>query len=224
MELAHPRVPAPWGRPVGLVWGAIRRTAPGAPGRAESERLSQEPIRAVVERARRGDPQAFAELFERYQLDVSRVCRRMLGRGPAAEDAVGEVFLRARRGIETCDPARPFRPWLLSIAGHHCVDQLRRRATELRLFEERDFQDADLLHPGPSPLKQVLRAQEQAALLDAIDALEPRYRLPLVLRYFSDLDYAAIAETLGVSAGQVGTLLFRAKRRLRETLSREGPA
>ena len=66
-----------------------------------------------------------------------------------------------------------------------------------------------------------LAAERSTAILEAIDALPPRYRAPLVLRYFSDLDYDAIADALGVSRGQVGSLLFRAKRMLRERVGAE---
>jgi RNA polymerase sigma-70 factor (ECF subfamily) len=60
-------------------------------------------------------------------------------------------------------------------------------------------------------------------VLEAIDALPLRYRLPLVLRYFHELDYEGIADVLNLSRGQVGTLLFRAKRRLRQELSGGSP-
>ena len=58
----------------------------------------------------------------------------------------------------------------------------------------------------------------------AIESLPLKYRLPLVLRYFSEYDYAAIAAALDVTPNQVGSLLFRAKRLLRERLreSRSG--
>jgi len=55
-----------------------------------------------------------------------------------------------------------------------------------------------------------------------VEALPERYRAPLVLRHFAELDYAAIGELLGVSRGQVGTLLFRARRRVRERLRESG--
>ena len=65
--------------------------------------------------------------------------------------------------------------------------------------------------------------QERRDVLDALDRLPAKYRLPLVLRYYQDLDYDAIAVILDVSRVQVGTLLHRAKRRLRgEIVSRSG--
>ena len=178
--------------------------------------LGGDAIRRAVDEARSGDTNAFALLFSSYESDVKRLCRRMLGSGPTAEDAASEVFLRARRGIGSYDP---FRPWLLGIAGHHCIDQLRRRSSEARLFDSSDLEPEDLAAPGPSPLTHLIRAEQREALGTAIDLLPRKYRLPLVLRYFSELDYGAIAELLGVRRNQVGTLLFRAKRRLREQLS-----
>jgi RNA polymerase sigma-70 factor (ECF subfamily) len=76
----------------------------------------------VLERARAGDPAAFDALFRSHASDVTRVCRRMLDSETAAQDATHEVFLRARRGFASYDPERPFRRWLLGIAGHYCID------------------------------------------------------------------------------------------------------
>jgi RNA polymerase sigma-70 factor (ECF subfamily) len=164
---------------------------------------------------------AFEESFRAHRDDVLRLCRRMLGSQPAGEDAVQEVFLRARRGFGGYDPERPFRGWLLAVAGNHCVDQIRRRGLEARLFDARDLDAGDLRDPGPTPLRDVLEREERGRVREAIDALPHRYRLPLVLRYFQELDYDGIAQILGIGRGQVGTLLFRAKRELRRRLAEE---
>jgi RNA polymerase sigma-70 factor (ECF subfamily) len=174
--------------------------------------------REEIERARSGDSDAFGAVFRAYGPDVRRLSRRILGDEAAAEDAVGETFLRAQKRLASYDESRPFRIWLLGIAAHHCIDLLRRRSVEKRLFDDRGADPADLADRGPSPLHAVLRAEERAAVLAAIDALPVKYRLPLVLRHFADLEYEAIGGLLGVSRNQVGTLLFRAKRRLRADL------
>ena len=185
--------------------------------------MTDDPARSSVTRTRSPGPAGFADLFAAHEADVLRVCRRMLGGDGAAEDARSEVFLRAQRAFDRYDSGRPFRPWLLSIAGHHCIDQLRRRATEQRVFQDAEPSDADL-HRSPaldtdaSPLRRVMAAQERAAISRAIESLPLKYRLPIVLRYFSDYDYAAIAAALDVTPNQVGSLLFRAKRLLREWL------
>ena len=189
--------------------------------RARRGRAQAAPVTGV-ERLRGAAPQAsdepsFEALFREHEAAVQRHCRRLLG-DEADRDATQEVFLRARRGFASWDPERPFRPWLLTVAGNHCIDQLRRRSRETRIFDHRDLDPADLLDPGPSPLRLSLRSEERGHLLDALDGLPQKYRLPLVLRYFQELDYDAIGDVLGVSRGQVGTLLFRAKRLLRQAL------
>jgi RNA polymerase sigma-70 factor (ECF subfamily) len=63
-----------------------------------------------------------------------------------------------------------------------------------------------------------MAAEQQQALEQAIESLPDRYRLPLLLRYFEDMDYEAIANSIGVTRNQVGTLLFRGKRLLRQAV------
>ncbi len=196
------------------VWPAAR-LAPASRG-SGAIGVDEPGIRTRVESARAGDADAFGELFRSFRTDVERLCARMLGSASEAEDAASETFLRAHRAIASYDPSRPFRAWLLSVCAHHCVDRLRRRATERRIFEPGAPDVEAVAAPGPSALSGVIRAEARSELRAAIDALPVRYRAPLVLRYLGDFDYDEIAATLEVSRGQVATLLFRAKRRLRE--------
>ena len=176
-------------------------------------------IEAALERARSGHPAALGEIFRAFEPDLLRLCARLLGSEEEARDAAHEVFLRVRQSLDAYDPRRPFRPWLLAIAARHCIDRLRRRGLEKRLFDASTLDADDPVAPGPSPLQGLLREESRRELLAALDGLEPRYRAPLVLRYYAELDYASIGNVLGVGANQVATLLFRAKRRLRERLT-----
>lgn len=197
---------------------ARRDRVGGALSRRSGAVVDEVGIRARVERARSGDAGAFGELFESLRPDVVRLCRRLLASETESEDAASEVFLRARQALAGYDAAQPFRRWLLAIGAHLCIDRLRRRGTERRLFGPDELDPEGVAGPGPSPLQAVLDAQARERLTAAIQALPDRYRAPLVLRYFGDLDYDGIAGALDVTRGQVGTLLFRAKRRLREEL------
>ena len=178
--------------------------------------VDDQKLRAIIERAVEGDGEAFASLFREYHPDVRRVCQRMLGDSQLAEDAVNEVFLRAHRSLSEFKPDRPFRPWIKTIAGRYCIDQLRKRASEMRVFSGDEPQESDLGSAGPTPLGRLVAAEQRDALGRAIEALPVRYRLPLLLRYFDDMDYEAIAKSIGVTKNQVGSLLFRAKRLLRQ--------
>lgn len=173
---------------------------------------------ALLERARSGDADAFAALFALHRNEIQRLCRRLLDDLTSAEDASAEVFLRARRGLSRFDPGKPFRPWLRSLATNYCIDQLRRRKTERALFSSADLSNEDLADDAPGALVRITHHQQRREVLEALDRLPAKYRLPLVLRFYQDLDYASIAEILDVTHNQVGTLLHRAKARLRDEL------
>ena len=186
--------------------------------REPEERLEQDAIRSCVERARAGDSDAFAELFRAFRPDVGRLCTRLLGSADEAEDALNETFSRVHRSLEKYDSGRPFRTWLLSVAAYHCIDRLRRRNTESRIFDAGDLDPDQLATAGPSPLDHRLRREVRQQVLDAIEQLPDCYRVPLVMRYYADFDYDTIGEALDVTRNQVATLLFRGKRKLREAL------
>lgn len=192
---------------------------------ADGVRVDEGAIRAQVERARAGEAEALGELFEGLRPDVLRFCARMLG-SVDAEDSANEVFLRAQRRLDSYDPTQPFRRWLLAIAANHCVDGLRRRSLEQRLFEPDESGIADLAGNASSALDGLVRAQGRAALQSALDRLPDHYRAPLVLRYFAELNYDAVGAELGLTRSQVATALFRGKQRLRDLLrvgSEAGP-
>lgn len=184
-----------------------------APGRGLDAATSD-----ALARARLGDRDAFGHVYETFREDVARLCARLLVEPADAEDARSDVFLRAREGLASYDATRPFRTWLLSVAAHHCIDRLRRRALEGRLFRASDLSAEDLPSGGPSPLQATLGREDREDLSRALDRLDPRYRAPIVLRYFAELSYREIATTLEVEPRQVGVLLHRAKDRLRRSL------
>lgn len=190
--------------------------------------MDEQAVRELAAKAHEGDGDALGALFDAFQPDVLRLCTRLLGSEDEARDAAQETFLRARNGIGRYQAERPFRPWLLAVASHHAIDRLRRRRAERRLFAadaDPDAPGAQAAEGGPSPLQRELAAAARRELLAAIDALPDRYRAPIVLRYYADLDHDEIAVLLGVSRGQVATLLLRGRRRLRAQLAaRGGPA
>jgi RNA polymerase sigma-70 factor (ECF subfamily) len=196
--------------------------AAAAPGRSlvDGASVDDGAIQRRALQAQGGDDDALGEIFEALRPDVLRLCTRLLG-AVDAQDAANEVFQRAQHRLASFDPAQPFRRWLLSIASHHCVDLLRRRSLEKRLFEADGASETGIEERAASDgsaLEGVVRAETRAAVQAALDHLPDRYRAPLVLRYFAELRYDEIAEELGVTRTQVASLLFRGKRRLRALL------
>ncbi len=156
-------------------------------------------------------------LYRSHRGRVLGLCLRMLRSREEAEEAAAEAFLRAQRAADRYDGTRPFASWVLVIAGRVCIDRLRRRRVERRIFSVQPATEA--AGPRPGPLTELLAAEKRRRVRSAIGELPLPYRSALVLRYYGELTYAEIGEALGVSRNQVATLLFRAKRRLRGALT-----
>ncbi|GIV68255.1 RNA polymerase sigma factor [Caldilinea sp.] len=166
-----------------------------------------------VMQARRGDAKAFSRLVEAYQRPVFNLTYRMLGNIEEAEDAAQETFLRAYSRLGQYDPAMKFSTWLFSIANHHCIDRLRRRkATQISIDDNPMLQNLEGgdLRPERSALQEETRIEVQTML----ERLAPEYRLPLVLRYWEEMSYEEIAETMNVTVATVKSRLFRARQQL----------
>src|SRR5215813_2998232 len=104
--------------------------------------------------------QHFAEIYKTHYRRVFSLCRYLLNSFDAAEDATHEVFLRAKRKLATYNRALPFSSWISGIATNHCIDLLRRKGTEKRLF---DPGANDLAESAPSrnisPLNEMVAAE-----------------------------------------------------------------
>jgi RNA polymerase sigma-70 factor (ECF subfamily) len=175
----------------------------------------------VIRRARDGDSDALGELYRRFSRRVLGLCLHLLGKREDAEDATSEVFMKLRTALGRYDDALPFRPWLTGVAAKHCLDRLRRRRREQRLFETERDEPAAIVEPACSPLAGLLAEEGRGALAAAIAALPERQRVPLVLRYHGELSYDEIAERLDWTRQRVAGSLFRAKQSLRRVLRAE---
>ena len=166
-----------------------------------------------IEAARRGDRNAFSKLVQAYQLPVYNLAYRMLGNPQEAEDAAQESFLRAYKRLSTYQPDRKFSNWILSIASHHCIDQLRRRRF-VWLSVEDNPAVAWLASDDEQPDDAAVRGERAEEVRSMLQHLAPEYRAPLILRYWHDLSYKEIAEVLELSEAAVKTRLHRARLQL----------
>ena len=98
--------------------------------------------------AQQGNSQAFGFLVEKYQRPVYNLCYRMLSNAEDAEDAAQESFFRAYKALKRYDRSRAFSTWLLSIAAHYCIDQIRRRRFQVVSVEDLPYQDIPDTEPG----------------------------------------------------------------------------
>jgi RNA polymerase sigma-70 factor (ECF subfamily) len=139
-----------------------------------------------------------------------------LGNSVEAEDAAQETFIRAYTKLETYDPARKFSSWMLSIASHYCIDMLRRRrANELSIDELPPMVDLSM-PKATQPEHIVMEGQAADEVQQLLDTLPPSYRTPVILRYWYDMSYREIANTMGVTESTIKTRLHRARAKLAE--------
>jgi RNA polymerase sigma-70 factor (ECF subfamily) len=163
----------------------------------------------------------FDDTYREHYRRVFNLCAYLLKSRDKAEDAVHEVFLRAQRRIETYDPALPFSNWILKIATNHCLDILRRRGTERRLFGIDASESLDPPSRQSSPLGDMLSSEQGKSVRRALGSLPDKLRVPLVLAYYNEFNYNEIAAALHIPRNTVATLLFRGKKELRKRLKKE---
>lgn len=201
---------------------AKRNKAKGTqPHEVTAKQMEGRDLESVIERAQGHDAEAMGEIHRRYARRVFGLCRYMLDSRESAEDATSEVFLKLQRSIASYDGSIPFPRWLLRVAGNQCIDALRRRRRGRQVIVEGEDGAAVLeaTSPGPSPLSTVITMEERTQVRDAIARLPENYRVPLVLRYYSELSYDEIGQQLGLQRNHVATLIFRAKQELRRKLT-----
>ncbi len=164
----------------------------------------------LVELVLAGEQDAFEVLVERYKDAVQNLAYRMLGNVTEAEDVTQEVFVRAYTQLATYKPAHKFSTWLLSIASHLAIDQLRRRRFLALPLEDVPFLEwiADL---GTGPEQSALQGEQQDEIQAYLQRLPSKYRAVILLRYWYDLSYEEIATALHLTPALVKARLHRAR-------------
>ena len=165
---------------------------------------------SLVELTLGGKQEAFAVLVERYKDAVQNLAYRMLSNVTEAEDVTQEVFVRAYTQLATYKPAHKFSTWLLSIASHLAIDQLRRRRFLALPLEDVPFLEwiTDL---GAGPEQSALVGEQQDEIQAYLQRLHSKYRAVIVLRYWYDFSYEEIASMLKLTPALVKARLHRAR-------------
>ncbi len=169
-----------------------------------------------MEALRRGDPAAFDALYERYHGVVFNFLLRLVRDRALAEDLLQETFLRLFAHRAGYRPTARFKTWILTIARHLAIDQLR-RVGGLSTLEARETVEA-LPDRWASPLQRAEAGELADRLQAALIRLPPSQREVLLLSRFAGLSHEEIAEVTETSPGAVRVTLHRALRRLQALL------
>lgn len=178
------------------------------------ERVTDEEL---VRLAQNGDSAAFDEIVERHKGAVFRAALSALRNREDAEDVTQETFITAYRKLDTFRGESQLRTWLSRIAWNRSMDH--RRRGRFRSFLHLDEPDAvELPSLDADPERSTLAASAHARVRREIDRLPQNLRDTLLLASAGDLDYASIAEMLGVREGTVKSRVFEARAMVRLAL------
>lgn len=177
--------------------------------RQTNEATDQELMLRVVAR----DRAAFAELADRHVGSALRLAYRVVRNGDDAEDVVQESLIRVWTFADRWKPdSARFSSWFYRIVINQAISRTRRKSAE----PLEDIVEPIDQHPGPYEL--IAGSEIGGAIVKAIDRLPTRQRVAVALCYDEGLSCAEAAEAMGVSVGTMESLLFRARRSLRQWL------
>jgi RNA polymerase sigma-70 factor (ECF subfamily) len=170
--------------------------------------------KALVERFRNGDREAFTELVVRYQRPIYNAAFWVLRRPEDASDVTQIVFLRVAERLDDYDPRYKFFSWIYRIAVNESLNMLRRGKREEQLDDDADFAGS----PHDDPESRLGAVQVSAQLRAALLRLPTAARMVISLRHFSDCSYEEIGQILDIDEKTVKSRLYEARQRLRELL------
>ncbi|GCE13963.1 RNA polymerase sigma factor [Tengunoibacter tsumagoiensis] len=173
-----------------------------------------------------GDQEAFELLVVRYNTSLFNFICRFLGDYDLSCDVLQQVFLRFYLSLPKLGTGEPFKSWLFQVARNCCVDELRRRHRYALHFSQLETENSEgelsglceLPDPGPLPEELMERRDLQKLLHDAIQALPPKFRAVVILRYASQLSFSEIGKSLSMPEATAKTYFHRAKVLLRKNL------
>ena len=185
---------------------------------------SHDPDVQLMLRVKDGDEGAFTQLVESYQDRLISIFTNMMQQGDVAEDLAQEVFLRIYRARNGYEPTAKFSTWLFRIANNLVSNT--RRSKGRRKEVAMNIRDSGPLGPRPEekliaeksalmPSRQMAKTEVQQVVQSALNELNERQRMALLLHKFEGMSYLDIGETMEMSTSAVKSLLSRARESLR---------
>jgi len=193
---------------------------------AQRYALRDPDVRLMLE-VRDDNAAAFEELMLRYQGRLVTILTHLVGNRDQAEDLAQEVFLRVYRARKRYVPGAKFSTWLFTIANNVASNARRSRARRPEINLEARASGPLGAHPlaamvqassGQMPARRLDKAEIHEVVHLALETLNERQRMAVLLSKFEDLGYHDIAETMGLTPQAVKSLLSRARAKLREIL------
>lgn len=176
---------------------------------------------AIVQRIADRQPDALAELYDRYAPMLLALATRILGSQAEGEDVVQEALLQVWHKAGSYDPARSsVSTWLVLLTRSRAIDRLRSRNVVDRAALAAHT-DNPRTHTSPKGVEDVLSRERRERVRRELDALPAEQRQVLDLAFFEGLTQVEIAERTEIPLGTVKTRTLLAMKKLRAALREE---
>jgi RNA polymerase sigma-70 factor (ECF subfamily) len=172
-------------------------------------------------RVQQGETYWFSVLVERYESKMIRYAKKFLFGYDDTQDLVQDIFIKAYTNIQSFDSSRRFSPWLYRIAHNEFINAIRKKGRD-----KISFFDPDILFPHIASEEQTNDPESKElklALDKCLDKIDIKYREPLVLLFYEEMNYQEIADVLRIPVSTVGVRLNRGKAILKKVMSEQYP-
>lgn len=172
-----------------------------------------------------GDRSAFESLVTENQDKVYSLALRMTRNPEDALDAAQEVFLKAYTYLASFRGESRFSVWLYRLTYNQCLDMARskkRRAVISITAQNDDEEDMDFADDRPGPQALAESSELRMKIAAMVNELPEEQRQVFILREFNDYDYSTIAQELGINIGTVKSRLARARKKIADSLIKDG--
>jgi RNA polymerase sigma-70 factor (ECF subfamily) len=173
----------------------------------------------TVERAKRGDREAFAALVRKYQRRVYSTAFHITGNHGDADDVAQDAFIRAFRGLPRFDGQSAFFTWLYRIVVNVALNAVRSRKRNASEPLEAGGPGEHRPTPGVDPARSAEARAEARRVLEALTQLTPSLRVTLVLAAVEEMPYREIAAVMECPEGTVAWRVNQARKLLRQKLA-----
>ena len=177
-------------------------------------------IANLIEKARQKDQKAFNALLNNYWSDVYRFQLSKTQNEEEAEDITIKTFSKAFDKINLYNERYNFKTWLISISKNIFLDHVRKKRTETISINKTTSEAYKIFDESPSAEDQLIIEQNLAQLLHFIKQLKPHYQEIINLRYFREMSYKEMADTLNEPMSNIKVKLLRAKKLLAEIIKK----
>ncbi|QFG00039.1 RNA polymerase sigma factor [Psychrobacillus glaciei] len=171
-----------------------------------------------IEEVLSGNKQAYAHIINKYKNPLYATILRMTRNPQNAQDLVQEVFIKVYNQLGKYDRNGIFASWMYRVAINHCMDEFRKKSYQMKQVEINEEKVVNTNHPEIIFLKK----EKSRQIERLVSTLPEDERMIILLRYINELSYDEISELVEVPLSDVRNKLHRAKKKMRDTVKREG--